>query len=308
MANFNPYPFQSPREQFLAFFRSGSWLSRLILANAVIFLLANLLGLFFWLFQSDGVSHMVRWLAVPADPSILIHKPWTILTYMFFQQDLLHLLFNMIVLYFGGKIFLEFLGERRLLWVYLIGGLAGAAFFVLSYGFFPVFRDELPYAVALGSSASVLAVLIAAATYVPEYHLQLFLFGRVKLKYIALVFVILDIFSIQRGNAGGHIAHLGGAFLGFAYAYSIRQGVLTAGSADRAGKRRQPGARGTWKVKKGRKEQPLSGRPLSDEEYNRQRLARQQRMDEILDKISRHGYERLTSEEKDFLFRSGRDD
>jgi hypothetical protein len=205
------------------------------------------------------------------------------------------------MLYFGGMIFLEYLSQKKLLWPYLIGGFSGAVFFVLAFNLFPVFSYAREDAVALGASASVLAIIIAVATYVPDYTIQLFLFGRVKLKYIALVLILIDILSIQSGNPGGHIAHLGGAFWGFIYAWYLRKGNDFYRIFDNikfTGFGRKP------KSAKFDTSRPKTGRPMNDDEYARKRAASQQEIDRILDKISRSGYSSLSSEEKELLFKT----
>lgn len=302
--------FQGPMDQMRGFFSGGSVLSRLILVNAGVFLLVSLVNLFLWLFQATDMqgipmSRTLYWLGVPADIHQILQRPWTVVSYMFFHEGFFHLIFNMIVLYFGGQIFTEFLGSKRLLLTYLLGGLSGAVFYVMSFNVFPVFSDQVLNSIALGASASVLAILIAAATYVPEYTVRLFLLGNLKLKHIALILIVLDVFSIQRGNAGGHIAHLGGAFFGFFFIFLTRKGlwtdVLHIFSIGTIKNRPFKG------VKKGQGQggRPTSNRrPLSDEEYNRLKIEHQQRTDKILDKIAKGGYESLGRDEKEFLFRT----
>lgn len=309
---FEQYQYQSPQGQIKDFFRGKSALARLVLINLFVFLLVNLIGLFLWLFEADqtDMSPIMPWLAVSADTEILLQRPWTLITYMFYQEDFFHILFNMIVLVFGGRIFEEFLGGKRLSITYIFGGIIGALFFILSYNFFPVFRNDLPMAVALGSSASVLAVLVAAATYVPEYSVPLILFGKVKLKHIAIILVVMDVFSIQRGNPGGHIAHIGGALWGFVSVIMMKNGLDVSAYmpdfakfsvANKSKSRMRPGP---YKSK----DSSPPERPLTDEEYNRQKIEHQRRMDAILDKISHFGYDRLSKEEKEYLFKSGKND
>lgn len=278
-------------------------LSRLILINTVIFLIVNLIGLFAFLGSTDSstLSPLARVFALPADLSTLASKPWTLFTYMFLQEGFFHLLLNMVMLYFGGMIFQEYLSEAKLLWTYIIGGISGALFFVLSFNLFPVFNSISNISIAMGASASVLAIIIAIATYVPDYTVHLFLFGKFKLKYLAITFIVIDILSIQAENPGGHIAHLGGAFWGFIYAYSLRKGTdvykmfYTLKLPKFTWKKRESGF-STSRQK--------SGRPLSDDEYNTKRAATQEEIDHILDKISKSGYSSLTSEEKELLFKT----
>jgi membrane associated rhomboid family serine protease len=275
--------------------------------NIAVFILINIAHLFYWLFTIhtelsyvEGASRITYWLAVPSNINSLLERPWTLLTYMFVQENFFHIFFNMIVLYFGGKIFTEFMSSSRLVSTYLAGGIFGALFFIAAYNIFPVFRADVSISVALGASASVLAILIAAATYAPNYSVVLLLIGRIKLKYLAIVLVIIDVLSINKGNPGGHIAHLGGALWGFVSILAYHKGFK--------------GLR--WKLwyriinffgrLNRRKYTPFTEihpeKPLTDDAYNRVRAEKQKKIDDILEKISRSGYDSLTKEEKEFLF------
>lgn len=281
-------------------------LSRLILINTAVYLLVKLVSLFSMLFLAeDGSSELLspvgQLLALPSSLSAVVTHPWTLITYMFLHESFMHLLFNLIMLYFGGMIFLEYLNKRKLLWTYLLGGLSGALFFIIAFNVFPVFDNAKDIAFALGASASVLAIIIAVATYVPDYTIHLFLIGRIKLKYLAIGLILIDILSIQSGNPGGHIAHLGGAFWGFTYAYFLKKGnnfyslfedIKFTGFERKSKNVRFDTSR------------PKSGRPLDDDTYSQKRAASQQEVDRILDKISKSGYASLTSAEKELLFKT----
>lgn len=304
---------RSPLDNAVTFFKSNSPLARLILINVIVFIGINIINLFLWLFEIDhqsnigGVSVVTEWLSVPSDLGQLFMRPWTLITYMFLQEGFFHILFNMIILYFGGRIFTEYLSNKKLVKTYIFGGLVGAAFFILAFNIFPVFSDARTRALALGSSASVLAVLIAIATYIPNYSVMLIFLGRVKLKYIAIFFVVIDVFSIQQGNAGGHIAHLGGALWGFLYANNLKKGRDLGTFFDRI---KWPDlSKKSKSSKKSHFENVyVNSRPMTDEEYNAKKQAHQQQIDKILDKISRSGYESLTKEEKEILFRNSNND
>jgi membrane associated rhomboid family serine protease len=256
-------------------------------------------NLFYWLFQlktdTAFISPLTRLLAIPADLNLLILKPWTIFSYMFLHEGFFHLFFNMLVLFFGGQIFLQYLSSLKLLSTYIFGGLTGAFFYVLAYNIFPVFYGVAQVSFALGASASVLAILVAAATYVPQYTVNLVIIGPVKLKYLAIVFVILDFFSIQGNNPGGHIAHLGGALWGFLYIYWYKNGTDIYSFFNRFYSNRM-------QVKPGYKK---TVRTMTDDEYNRFRHEEQEMIDQILDKIAKNGYKSLTNKEKEILFKSG---
>jgi len=279
--------------------------------NVAVFVLVNVVNLFFWLFKTNmnvsglpGTSMVTYYLSVPANPASLLMRPWTIFTYMFLQENFFHLFFNMLVLFFGGRIFLEYLDEQKLLSTYVFGGLIGAAFYILAFNFFPVFRENLVFSVALGSSASVLAILIAIATYVPEYSVILLFFGRIKLKYLALLIVLIDILSISKGNAGGHIAHLGGALWGYLFVTQMKAGRKLSFNFKKMNFKK------FFRILTGSEKKPKydpvtgKGRALTDEEYNTIKNQHQQRIDRILEKISKSGYSSLSKEEKELLFNS----
>ena len=294
----------SPAEGIKSFFRQRSALSNLIVINALVFVLLNFIDLLFWLYnrhQSDvqnSSNPLVYWLSVPADSGELLLRPWGVFTYMFVHQEFLHILFNMITLYFGGQIFLRFLNEKKLVSTYILGGLTGALFFILSYNIFPVFKDALPSALAIGASASVLAVLVAAASYAPDFEVIFMFLGRVKLKYIALGFILLDLMSISKENPGGHLAHLGGASWGFIY---IRFFLNKGWKGSSFGFPRNLNFK-----RKPFKKTYYNSRPITDEEFNAKKNEQQQQIDQILDKIAKHGYDGLSKTEKEILFKAGK--
>lgn len=290
-------------ERIGKFIRDKSALPRLILINIIVWLAVNLLMVFASLFQTAGnpveqswLTGMQYWLAVPAGFDLWISRPWTIITYMFLHLGFWHLFFNMLWLYWFGKIFLEFKNSRHLLGIYLFGGILGAITFMLAFNIFPAFAGSLNYAVALGASASVLAIVAATAILVPDYSVNLIFIGPVKIKYIALFMLVLDVFMLRSGNAGGHFAHLGGALAGLLYVVpeklKIKFLTIRFKKMD-------------WSIFRKRKVKKVysSGRPLSDEDYNSRKASNQKKIDSILDKIAKSGYKSLTEEEKEFLFK-----
>jgi hypothetical protein len=216
---------------------------------------------------------------------------------MFMHKDIWHILFNMLWLYWFGKIFLEYLDQRKLVAVYLLGGLSGAVLYIFSFNIFPAFEGVVADSVAIGASASVMAIVIAIAAYVPDYTVQLFLFGRVKIKYMALaIFVFTSIMDFSV-NSGGKLAHIGGAFFGYFYTLNLRQG--------------KDMGRGFNKILdffvtlfKPRKKMKVTHKKAANEyEYNKTKAEHQARINKILDKISKGGYDSLTKEEKETLFK-----
>lgn len=290
-------PFQGNISDRIKYFISQKTvLSRLMLVNICIWIICLFISVFTWLFNVSDISFVTKLFAVPSDIAVLAEKPWTIFTYMFLQEQFWHLFFNMLMLYYGGKIFLQYFSQKQLLITYIFGGFFGALFFILAFNAFPAFESIKDTAFALGSSASVLSILVAAATYQPDYQLNLFLLGRVKMKWVAIIFVIIDFLSITNGNSGGHIAHLGGALWGFIYAYMLRKNIDIYLIF-----KRKP----RIKVKYEKKDNHQQ-RPKTDEQYNAERAMEQEEVDRILEKIAKNGYASLSEKEKEYLFKQSK--
>jgi hypothetical protein len=216
---------------------------------------------------------------------------------MFTHKDILHILFNMLWLYWFGTIFLEYLDQKKLVAVYLLGGICGAVVYIISFNIFPAFNQVVNDSVAIGASASVLAIVVAIAAYVPDYSVNLFLLGRIKIKWVALAIFILTSVMDFSVNSGGKLAHIGGALFGYVYTVSLRRG-------------HDPG-KGLNKIldffatlfKPRKKLRVTYKKKKTDYEYNKSRADHQEQINKILDKISKGGYDCLTKEEKDLLFR-----
>ncbi len=289
-------------------YSQGSILTRLIIINLAVFVAVNLVHVILYLFSANpeasaiSMQEVMGWLAVPSSVGELATKPWTVVTYMFLHKDLLHILFNMLWLYWFGRIFLMYIDQKKLLGVYLVGGLSGALLYVLAYNAFPAFSEYVPYSIMLGASASVMAVVFAISFYVPNFTLNLLLIGQVKLKYIAMFSVVLDFLMIASSNAGGHISHLGGALFGYLFItqYKKHKDITTwawglfypeKGSRKKEKKKRNPHMHVSYK------------RPKTDMEYNAQKAKEREELDRILDKVAKSGYESLSKKEKEILFK-----
>jgi membrane associated rhomboid family serine protease len=284
-------------DEIKASFRHGTSLTRLIFINAGIFLIIKILEMISVLASSPELATTaISYLAVPASVGALATKPWTPFTYMFLHQGFIHLLFNMLWLWWFGKIFMSYLDQRKVVSLYLMGGLAGALLYIIIFNLFPAFAGAVNVSVALGASASVMALVIATAVYLPEMELHLLFLGRIKLKYLALItFLITSVFDFSV-NTGGKIAHIGGALMGLAYGYGLKNGKDI----------------GAWLnsiidffvtlFRPGRRMKVTYKKPKTDYEYNKIRAERQKAIDHILDKISKGGYDSLTREEKEILF------
>ena len=276
-------------------FDSGNILAKLIYINVGLFLVIRLTGVILLLFNLSGFPFL-QYLQMPSSPELLLYRPWTVITYMFTHYDFLHILFNMLWLYWFGGLFLSFFNERQLGGLYILGGIAGAILFMVAYNVFPYFREAAPYSYLMGASASVMAVVFAVSFYRKDLEINLFLIGRIKLIYLALFTFVIDLLAITSTNAGGHIAHIGGALFGIWFAARIKQGKDLTKPMNRIidwvvnlGKRK-PKMRVTYK------------RAETDYEYNARKHRENIDLDVILDKLKRSGYESLSADEKKKLF------
>lgn len=280
--------------------RDGDMLTRLIVLNVLVFVLVVFIKLFQFLLQKNFADQIISWFTLPTFLPSLIMRPWSVLSYMFLHEAPFHLIFNMLWLYFGGMIFLNFFSERQLLGTYISGGIAGGLLYVLSYNIFPVFESVVAHATNRGASAAVMAIIIAAATYAPNFPVRLFFVLEIRLWVVAVISVLFDLASIERGNAGGHIAHLGGAVFGYLMAKSYNKGISLThwifDFYDFISRLFRPKKLKKVYANKGYTRVYSKDSTLSDK----------QRLDQILDKISLSGYDSLSKEEKEFLFKIGK--
>jgi membrane associated rhomboid family serine protease len=282
-------------------FKKGNVLIRLIYINVGVFIILNVINLIVYLIAHDSLKlFFINWLAFPSNFFIFLHKPWTIVSYMFVHSfdDIWHILFNLLWLYWFGQIFLQYLNQKQLLSLYILGGFAGALLYSLAYNLFPAFNFERFGSSMVGASAAIMAIVIAISAIVPNYSLNLLLFGTVKLKYIAIFTIAIDVISIQYSNAGGHIAHLGGALFGYIFAINYNKGKdITSGFSKFLDF--------IFNIFNRKSRMKVSyKRTTDDKEYNKMKIDQQKEIDRILDKIAKGGYNSLTKEEKDFLFKS----
>lgn len=291
-------------------YKTGSVVFRLIFINVAVFIIVSIINLF----SLFGIPQLntEQWLAVPADLHSLIFKPWTLFTYMFLHYGFMHILFNMLWLYWFGDLFIQFIIPKRMLSVYLLGGLSGALLYILAFNVIPSFQPLVPVSIALGASASVYAIVIAVCAYIPDFEIGLLFIGRVKLKYLAIVLIVIDLFSISQGNAGGHIAHLGGALFGYIFAIQLKKGKdITKGFSVTMDYlfslvNRKPKMRVSSSKYRAQDvsytETYTQTKSKTDAQYNKAKAANQEEINRILDKISKSGYESLSKKEKATLF------
>ncbi len=273
----------------------------LIYLNLIVFIAIKLIELIYFIIGENPIE-IIHWFAVPADLNTLIVKPWTIISYMFTHENFLHILFNLLAFYWFARMFLMYFSQRQLLSIYIIGGLCGALFYIAAFNLIPVFAKYSEISIAIGASASVMAVVFSIALLVPNQTVYLLFFGEVKLKYIAFAFIVLDLVSIPLSNAGGHIAHIGGAFSGALFVYFYRNGTdITIWLSRLIYGIKEffiPQKKLRIKVNNTKKQ----ARYETDGEYNARKKAEQEEINAILEKISRSGYESLSDEEKVKLF------
>ncbi|MEX1188436.1 MAG: rhomboid family intramembrane serine protease [Bacteroidia bacterium] len=278
--------------------RTSNATNRLIIANIAVFVVINIpLAVLHLLNMDSALGWLMKWLTLPGDFFTLLTRPWTIITHMFMHTGLLHLLFNMLSLFFISQLFSRYFDDRRLINVYFVSGLAGAFVFLLSINIFPIFGDNATVYTAAGASAAVMGTLVAVCTYRPLDEVFLFGVFRLQLRWVALIFVLLDLIGISGGNEGGHLAHLGGALFGFIWGINLGKGNDLAAFFQTV--------QDLFKRQPRRKKSPLTvahKQRFTDEEWNLSKKERQIRVDEILDKISRSGYDSLSKEEKALLF------
>ncbi len=279
-------------------FRRGNICVQFIYINVGVFVLASLLSIVCLLFKSDGYI-LLQYLELPAWESRFVTQPWSLFTYMFMHAGLLHLLFNMLWLYWFGQMFLSLYSAKHFRGLYILGGICGGLLYMLAYNVFPYFADMRFHSFLLGASASVLAIVVATAVRAPEYQMHFLFIGAVRLKYVALFMIVTDLMFMTSGNAGGHIAHLGGAFAGWWFASGLQRGTDVTAWINRAldalsgGIERKP-KKPKMKVHYGEKSR--------DYDYNARKKQQSDEIDRILDKLKQSGYNSLTTDEKKSLF------
>ena len=290
-----------------AFSRRDNALMQLILLNVLVF--AGLIVLRTILTVSSASAYyppVMSQFELSSALPVLLRHPWTLLTYAFTHEGFFHILFNLLNLYWFGQLVREYLGDRRLVSIYVLGALAGAVIFLSRYNLIPAFQPAVGSPM-VGASAAVTAIIVAGATLLPDYTFMLIIIGPVKIKWIAAVVVLISLAGVNGGNPGGEIAHLGGALMGFVFVKQLQAGRDMGRPVQAVGNffanlfSRRP----TMRISSPRRAEPVTatsasggkkpavaGQPLQDE------------IDNILDKISRSGYESLSKDEKQKLFRA----
>ena len=322
---------ESIGQYIIRLIKQSGMLGKLIAANTIVFLAFAIIGLIGNLsyppeysaegFMLPGVGEIAKgYFIAPGDPSELIYKPWSVITHMFTHADFRHFIFNMIMLYFSGSIFVRFFGERRLLLTYLLGGVFAYALHFIVYSVFPGMAVYGTPSI-LGASASIMAVFIGAAFHQPSFKVNLFGVFPVQLFILAAIYIISDLAGIGSQNRTAYVAHLGGALFGglsVINAFSSKNFMnridrlifkLKLGNFSfKRNKNSSSKSSGGWRKKpKMKVYQSTKASAQTDDEYNSSKAEHKARIDAILDKISKKGYEGLTKEEKDILFNESKD-
>jgi membrane associated rhomboid family serine protease len=267
----------------------GGALTMLIATIILIYIVANVFPfLMNWQIESEIFIH--QYLAFPSSLHRFITHPWTIITYAFFHADVFHILFNMFALYFFGDVLQDFIGRKHILSVFVISSAGGALLYFLFYNVFPKLQISAAYSDLIGASAGVMGILIAATTITPDLPIGFLLWRELKLKYVAVLFLIVDIVSLVSSNTGGHISHLGGMLAGWIYIKQLQNGNNL----------------GAWlqfdfsKIKNRKKFQVHRNDNFIEKKVDAKKT-NEEKLNKILEKISASGYESLSNEEKDFL-------
>lgn len=290
-----------------AFDHKNNGLYKIIAINLLAFLVLMVLRVFLTIGGSETTYRsIISFFMMPAGIPQFLMQPWTIISYMFLHEGFLHIIFNMLFLYWFGLLVQEYLGSRKLVNLYILGGIAGGLLYMILYNIAPYFSDRVDSALMLGASAGVYAIVVAAATLRPDTEFHLLLLGPVKIKYIAIFYVLVAFANSAGANAGGELAHLGGAALGFVYILQLNKGidigkpVQTVGTFFEKLFSQKPKVKVTYRrdTDSTRKK---TGRSSTASAASSSRST-QEEIDRILDKIADKGYDNLTKEEKRKLF------
>lgn len=284
--------------------RGSNFISKIILINAIIFVVYTIIAQF----SPAFVAFISNWFSLSASLSKFIFRPWTIITYMFLHAGIGHVFFNMYILYIIGRIFGDFMGQQRLTGLYFLGGIIGGVLYLVVYNLLylsgEMSENILSMTAMVGASAGVMAVVIAAGTRFGDYEIGLIFLGPVKLKYIALVLFITSTLFNFMSNFGGNVAHVGGAILGFLYIRQLSKGQDWAFAfhqkIEQAKKlfEKKPKLRVVPNDYGAQKTSATASKKTAGTDNETQA-----KTDAILDKISKSGYDNLTKEEKEFLFK-----
>jgi len=276
-------------KQFQQKYKTSGIILKLIYINVAVFLCYHLLTSI--LFLSGSNFDISSLLALPSGISQLIIKPWTIISYMFFHQEIIHIIFNMLVLFWFGQIALIFISKKQFVGLYILGGIFGGLLYILAYNTIPALNYISDNR---GASAAIMAIVFSSAFIQPNFSVHLMFIGKVQLKWIALFYAAFDIIFIADGNAGGHIAHLGGAITGILFVYLLKKNIDIT---------KLFGFHTSIKISEKKKDIKIAHKKGDiDFIYNQEKAKTSKDIDNVLDKISKTGYDSLSKDEKAILF------
>jgi membrane associated rhomboid family serine protease len=273
-------------------YKTGSIIEKLIYLNVVVFGLTLFITVFQGLYKGQQ-NFLVEWFSLDDNLDKFLTKPWSIISYGFLHADFVHLIFNMITLYFIGNLFIQYFSQKQALTFYLLGTLFGGILYVLSQNYFPLFEGMNSSLV--GASAGISAIFIGIATYMPNYQIKIRFIGFVKFWHLAVIWLSFDILGLIGANAGGSFSHLGGSLFGFLYVnQATNKKINLFGMFTAFFKRKEKPLQTVHKSAKRKQNTTKTSAP------------NQEQIDSILDKISKSGYDTLTKTEKEFLFKQGK--
>lgn len=283
-------------------YKTANIIVKIIVINVAVFLLVNLIAFF----MQMGPGTLTKWFVLPDELGSLVLQPWSLFTYSFLHFGFWHILFNMLWLHWFGKFILNLFSEKRFLTIYLLGALFGGLAYLLAYNIFPVFSNSKGF--LIGASGAVMAVMVFIATYTPNTAVRIFNF-TIKIWQIAVFLLVFDLVRLPTsGNAGGLLAHIGGALFGYIYALQLSNGKDIGKWFEKI----LDWFQGVFKHKE---KKPLKTvhrntpkRKTSSKVNTNSKSENQKKVDAILDKIGKSGYESLTKAEKDYLFKAGKED
>jgi len=297
-------------EDFKQAFRTGNILNQLIVINVAVFVVFGVAGVFLQLSgKGELFARIYEYFSLPSNPGSVLSQPLSIFTYMFMHSGIFHIFFNMLVLFWFGKIITGYLGQNKLLGLYIWGGIGGGLFYILIYNALPFYDSMVLNSTLVGASGAVMAVVVGAATFQPNFSVQMFLLGSVKLKYIAGFYLLLSFFRVTGSNAGGEIAHLGGALMGYVIISQLHKGndfskpIVGFINWVKGLFKNQPKMNVSYKNKEKIKKTKTKTKQTPKASNT---ITPQAEIDAILDKISDKGYDALSKEEKQKLFNASK--
>lgn len=265
-------------------FKVSSSLNKIIYLNIVVFLVIKVCTSILFLFEIN-IIELLNKFYLPAEINLIKLQPWSIFSFMFIHSNFIHLIFNMLWLYFIGNIFLQWLNNKQLVYIYILGGISGGLFFILGYNYFPVLQKNIENTLALGASASIFAIMMAISIYKPNQKIKIPFVQKIKLKNITIFLTIFYVISLSGGNTGGYLAHIGGGLFSFIYIKQLNTNKIFKSIFKNTSKFNEKN---------------------SDYIYNQKRSEKNKQIDIILEKISKSGYNSLSKKEKDILFKSSK--